>query len=161
MSYPFILITTGGTVTFDSGLEDGDEILWVMDGDFPEGWWSTPAAGTLLDPASGDGQVLAGPRKSSKPLVLRAAFYVHDAVDWFAAANKLETMADSLVGANGTLRGNEPAAVKQLTVRMPPGGRLIGPARIGTITGELSDTYVAGGRFQIPLIAVNPAKTTV
>lgn len=123
---------------------DGDGIVWSAD--IPDGWDGAPSAVQIIDKVGADGGIAVGARLSSRPVTINGTCTAPTQTAMWKARNQLEAAANSLAAAAGTLAVVEPTATKNLSVRYA--GRL-----------KIEPRSATHFRFQLPLVAANPAKT--
>lgn len=134
-----------GTFVFEDVDVDGDA-FYVTDLD---GWTGTPVDLASVEKPVSDGAVVAYARRRGRAVTISGIGVAATAGGWARLRNKLETLCDGLVATPATLQVDEPGGgTKALTVRLADGLRV---RRRGPMAVD----------FDIPLLAPNPAKTTV
>jgi hypothetical protein len=132
-----------GTLTFNDGPDvDGDEFI-VLD---IEGWSENSPELVVVERPVSDGAVIAYGRNRARPLTVSGYGVGDDEDAVWRVRSKLE--ASATVSGNANLEVDEPGGTYRLVVR------LAAQPRIRPLGG-------ATVQFDLPLTAVNPAKTLV
>lgn len=138
------VVTLAG-ITFNDGPDgDGDEFV-ISD---VEGWDSPGVELVIIEKPLSDGAVIAHGRRASRSLSLSGYAIGETIADVARARRKLATAANGIITADGTMVVDEGDATYSLTVRMAA------PLRTRQHTAQ-------SVRFDMSLVAVNPAKTLV
>lgn len=133
-----------GAITFNDGGTGGVE-WWA---DVPTGWHTPRSAGRVVNRAGVNGGLIFGARLAARTLQTTGTVIASSHAAAESARNQLEAAVEAMIATAATLVVEEIGGHKSLQVRYVDG-------LVITVRSQVMFT------FQLPLVALNPAKAAV